>query len=81
MNLKRIFGRNVKYFRYRKHFTQAELAEKLEMSTNHLGYIERGVYGTEFETIDKMCTIFNIRPYELFLQSNNIKLPHRVDMQ
>jgi DNA-binding XRE family transcriptional regulator len=46
--------------------TQAQLAEKIDLSTTHLGYIEQGRSGTGFETIGKICIALNITIRELF---------------
>ena len=81
MNTKHTFGKNVKYYRYRKKLTQAQLSEKINVSTNHLGRIERGMHSTDFDTIDKLSEILDVRPFELFLEPKDLKLPRRVDMQ
>lgn len=81
MNTKHTFGKNVKYYRYRKKLTQAQLSEKINVSTNHLVRIERGMHSTDFDTIDKLSEILDVRPFRLFLETKYLKLPHRVDMQ
>lgn len=81
MDSKHIFGKNVKYYRYRKDLTQAQLSEKVGVSTNHLGRIERGFHSTDFDVIDKISEVLNVRPFELFLEPKDSALPRRVDMQ
>lgn len=81
MELKHIFGKNVKYYRYNKHLTQAQLAEKADISVDYLSCIERGKYGANFDLIETLATIFNIPPYKLFLPLKETNLPRRVDMQ
>ncbi|MCM1266108.1 MAG: helix-turn-helix domain-containing protein [Candidatus Gastranaerophilales bacterium] len=61
-----IFGQRVKYIRKKRNLTQAKLAEKLDMSTNFIGMIERGERST---TIDKMFQIIEaleITPAKFF---------------
>ena len=41
MKLKTILGKNVKYHRYRKNYTQEKLAELLQVSPNYVGRLER----------------------------------------
>lgn len=81
MDSKHTFGKNLKYYRYRKKLTQAQLAEKIGISTNHLGRIERGSHSTDFDIIDKISEELDVRPFELFLEPKNLTLPRRVDMQ
>ena len=49
MNLKTILGKNVKYYRYRKKYTQEQLAEILDVSTNYIGRLERGQHSPSLE--------------------------------
>lgn len=48
------FGKRVKQLRTEQKMTQAQLAEKIGLSTNFIGMVERGVRNT---TIDKMFLI------------------------
>ncbi|MFB4169040.1 multiprotein-bridging factor 1 family protein [Virgibacillus sp. JSM 102003] len=41
------FGKEVRQYREKKNYTQLELAEKVNISNNHMGRIERG----EFDTV------------------------------
>lgn len=46
-NIRKIFGENVKFYRKKQGISQEQLAELLEISTNHLSVIETG---TKFVT-------------------------------
>ena len=81
MNLKHTFGKNIQYYRYRKHLTQAKLAEKINVSVNYLGRLERGNHSADFDVIERIAKILEIQPFELFLEPKATKLPRRVDMQ
>lgn len=62
----RKFGNRLKEIRIQKGLTQAELAEKIGLSTNFIGMIERGARNT---TTDKMFLIFEaleIHPSKFF---------------
>ncbi len=80
MNLKQIFGKNVKYYRFQQKLTQSQLSEKIGVSDVHISRIETGACGTEFEIIEKLCTVLNIQPFQLFVEPNTQSLPRRVDM-
>lgn len=55
------FGTRLKELRVEKDFTQAKLAEKIGLSTNFIGMVERGLRNT---TVDK-----------LFLLSDALDIP------
>ncbi len=50
------FGNKVKELRLENNLTQAQLAEKIGLSTNFIGMIERGERNT---TTDKMFLLFS----------------------
>ena len=52
-------GTNIQKARESAGFTQEQLAELMDISTNHLSAIERGIYGTSIESLYKICTILN----------------------
>lgn len=81
MDLKQTFGKNVKYYRFRKKLTQAQLSEKINVSVNYLGRIERGKHSTDFDIIERLSKILEVHPFELFLEPKDIALPRRVDMK
>lgn len=66
MTLQQPFGRRVRYLRLMARMTQAQLAEKIDLSTTQLGYIEQGRSGTTFETIEQICYALNVTIRELF---------------
>ena len=41
--IKKQFGKKVKYYRELRGFTQEFLAEKIEVNINSMSYIERGI--------------------------------------
>lgn len=47
-------GKNVKYHRYRKNYTQEKLAELLQVSPNYVGRLERGQHSPSLEKIERM---------------------------
>ena len=49
------FGKRLKEIRLKKKLTQAELAEKIELSTNFVGMVERGLRNTSIEKLFFNC--------------------------
>ena len=81
MNLRTIFGKNVKHYRFQSKYTQEQLAEKADISTTYLSEIERGIHSLDFDKIEKLSKALNIEPFQLFLPNNfNTSLPRRIDM-
>lgn len=81
MKLKIILGKNIKYHRYRKNFTQEYLAELLKVSSNYIGRIERGQHSPSLEKIENIAKTLEIKPFELFLERDDFdNLPDRVNL-
>ncbi|MCL2211009.1 MAG: helix-turn-helix transcriptional regulator [Treponema sp.] len=57
---------NIKRYRVYKKWTQAEFAEKLDISVNFLSDVENGKRWISPASIVKFASILNIQPYELF---------------
>lgn len=83
MNLKKIFGKNVKYYRFKKELTQEKFAEKIDLNSSYVSEIENGKYGPTFEKIEIIAKVLEIKPYILFQENDNThaNLPIRVDMK
>lgn len=70
INIRRIFGENVKYYRKQKGFSQEQLSEILEISPNHLSVIETGGKFVTYKLLEKIILTFNISPAQLFYSKN-----------
>ena len=66
-DLKMVFIRNLKEARKRKNFTQAQLAEKTDLSVGFIGDIETGRTNPSFQTIETLSQALGVEPYELFI--------------
>ncbi|MCL2007036.1 MAG: helix-turn-helix domain-containing protein [Treponema sp.] len=64
--LRTIVRTNIKRYRNHRKWTQAELAEKLDISINFLSDIENGKKWISLSSIVKISKTFNIEPFELF---------------
>jgi len=80
MNIHHTFGKNVKYYRFQKNYTQAQLAEKINISPTYLSELERGMHSLDFDKIGLLSKSLKIEPFQLFLQAKDINLPRRIDM-
>ncbi len=83
MNLKQIFGKNVKYYRFEKKLTQEKFAERVDLNASYVSELENGKYGPTFEKVEDIAKVLNVEPYVLFQENDNTnkKLPSRVDMK
>jgi transcriptional regulator with XRE-family HTH domain len=57
---------NIKRFRTLRKWTQAEFAERVDISINFLSDIENGKKWISPATMVKFASVLNIEPYELF---------------
>ena len=71
MDIKRIFGENLKLQRKKHGMTQEELAEKLNISANHLAKLETGIKFASPELIANIAITLSISPSYLFYTSES----------
>lgn len=62
----KIFGLRVRELRKKSKLTQSELAEKIGLSTNFIGMVERGERNTSVDKIFKLAKAFNISLAQFF---------------
>lgn len=56
----------IKFFRQAKNWTQEEVAEKLGLSPNGYGSIERGETDINLSRLEQIAKLFAIKPSQLF---------------
>ena len=66
--IRKIFSKNLKYYRKRLGLSQLELATKIGIATNFLNDIENEKKWISPSTLAKICTALDIEPYKLFLE-------------
>ncbi|MDR1587117.1 MAG: helix-turn-helix domain-containing protein [Treponema sp.] len=70
VSLGEIFAQNLRANRRRCGLTQAQLAEKVDVSTHHIGMLElRHNYPT-FDLVERLAAALGIEKYELFVEPN-----------
>jgi len=70
--LLKILSANIKLYRGRYKWTQAELAEKANISINFLSDMETGKKWASPTTMVKLAAVFNIKAYELLIPPETI---------
>lgn len=80
LKLNEIFGNNVKYFRYRKKYTQEKVAELTETSVTYISQLELGHHTPSFDKLELLSKALDVEPFEFYVKRDFRKLPPRVDM-
>jgi transcriptional regulator with XRE-family HTH domain len=70
--LLKIFSSNIRLYRTRFKWSQAELAEKINISINFLSDIETGKKWASPNTMVKFANVFKVKAYELLKPLNLI---------
>jgi len=65
-------ARNIKAFRSRRNWSQADLAEKTGLSIVYLSDIERGNKWPYLDTLVKLAESFKVEVYELLKPDNTV---------
>ena len=66
INIRKIFGENVRYYRKQRGLSQEQLSEILEISPNHLSVIETGGKFVTYKLLERIVAVFDIAPSLLF---------------
>ena len=67
VHLDKIIGRNIRAEREARGISRDELAELLDLTTSHMGLIERGERGATAVTLSKLTRVFDV-PIDHFFQ-------------
>ncbi|MDR2702234.1 MAG: helix-turn-helix domain-containing protein [Spirochaetaceae bacterium] len=66
-NIRETFARNLRENRRKCGLTQAQLAEKAEVSTHYIALIELARNIPKVDTIERLANALNVEIYELFI--------------
>lgn len=66
LDVKKLLGTKISRVRKLRGLTQMQLAERVGISTNALSLVETGVGFVTAETLEKIITVLNILPEQLF---------------
>jgi transcriptional regulator with XRE-family HTH domain len=64
--LKKKVGKNIKFFRFRRQLSQADLAEKAQISITSLSDIERGNNFPQAKTLCNLAQALDVEVWSLF---------------
>ena len=67
VRLQSIFVENLRKHRRKCGLTQAQLAEKVNVSTHHIGMIELSRNNPTLDLVERIAKALNIKTYELFM--------------
>jgi transcriptional regulator with XRE-family HTH domain len=67
LSIRETFARNLKENRHKSGLTQAQLAEKAEISHHYLAMVELARNIPKVETIERLAKVLNVEIYELFI--------------
>ena len=71
----KIIGRNIAFFRKRKHLTQVGLSMKANVSRTHISHLEAKNVNKapSLDMLFHLCEILEIEPYQLFIEQDEEK--------
>jgi transcriptional regulator with XRE-family HTH domain len=72
MNVKTVFGSNLKRYRKEKSLSQEQLSEKVGISVKHLSEIERGLVFASAGLLEKLSGSLDIPVFAFFLTGNSV---------
>jgi len=75
VNINKVVGRNILYARKARSISRDDLAALLDVSTSHMGLIERGERGAHALNLAKMSKIFNMPVGDFFANIDNNQSP------
>ena len=65
-------GLRIKRLRRQMQMTQAELAEKTDVSSSYIGHIERGTRAVSLDTLMRLCHVLQTDPNSLLSASLSV---------
>jgi transcriptional regulator with XRE-family HTH domain len=72
-DIKDTLGRNIKFLRFRRQYSQADLAERADISITFLSNIERGIKFPKPDILYQLAIALEVEVFELF-QSDIVPL-------
>jgi len=72
MDVKLIFGKNLKLFRKAKKMTQGQLSQKVDISVKHLSALERGLAFVSADLLEKLASSIDVPVFCFFVNDKKI---------
>ena len=67
MDVKSVFGKNLKHYRKAKKLSQEQLSEKVDISVKHLSSIERGLNFVSADLLEKLAVSVEVPVFYFFV--------------
>ena len=77
-SMKKLLGKRIKEIRNKRGLTQEQLAERVEINTPNISYIENGKFYPSYETFVGLVHALDIEPCELFAFDSMAKTPEQL---
>ncbi len=68
------FSLNLRWYRYKKNYTQEKLAELSNLTAKYISDLERGKYSPSLAKIQDLAEALEIEPYKLIKPSDDVIL-------
>jgi transcriptional regulator with XRE-family HTH domain len=72
MNIKAVFGENLKLYRKAKKLSQDQLSEKVDISVKHLSSIERGLTFVSADLLEKLAFTVEVPVFYFFVNEKEV---------
>jgi transcriptional regulator with XRE-family HTH domain len=72
MNIKSVFGENLKHYRKAKKLSQDQLSEKVDISVKHLSSIERGLTFVSADLLEKLAVSVEVPVFYFFVNEKEV---------
>jgi transcriptional regulator with XRE-family HTH domain len=72
MNIKTVFGENLKLYRKAKKLSQEQLSEKVDISVKHLSSIERGLNFVSADLLEKLAVSVEVPAFYFFVNEKEV---------
>jgi transcriptional regulator with XRE-family HTH domain len=72
MNIKSVFGENLKFYRKAKKLSQEQLSEKVDISVKHLSSIERGLNFVSADLLEKLALSVEVPVFYFFVDEKEV---------
>lgn len=73
MSAKKIFGQNLRRYRKTRNLTQEQLAERIDVSHNHLSKIEMGIRFVTAELLDRIAQELDVSLAALMFDETSVR--------
>lgn len=73
------FGEKLKKYRLKKHLSQMELAEKIDLQTSSISHLENGTHSPSLETLLRLSLVLDVGIDEMLYDSLPAVKEHHLD--